>query len=278
MIKKLSVVFIVIVAAVLLGELYYSNEVKEQKIYKVMDQVNLTFDAQLKADQMDDLRVSLLLSKNAGIVDALENDDEDLGYKILSDITASIKKYSNAPIRAQTITKELNIFARSWDDVYAGMPLGDYRTDLKYFETHKTPRVSIEIGRRLGVKATSPIYKNGVFLGFAEVISFFKPTTDFFSSIGVDFYALLDLKHTDTAVLMVNNLTVQDYVVSNLNYNYNHIQTLKGVDFKELKISKFVYKDGKYIFYKTMYDGASTPIGAFVFVLPQKYLDYFRNP
>jgi len=27
-----------------------------------------------------------------------------------------------------------------------------------------------------------------------------------------------------------------------------------------------------------MYDGNSKPIGAFVFVLPERYLEYFRNP
>ena len=277
MIKKLSIGFTVFALAMLLGKLYYSNEVKEQKINKVMDQINLTLDSQLKLDEMDDLKVALLLSKNMGIVNALENDDEDLGYKILSDITASIEELTGIPIRAQIITKELNVFARSWDDIYVGMPLGDYRIDLEYFKTHKTPRVSIEIGRRLGIKATVPIYKNDVLLGFAEVISFFKPTTDFFSSLGVDLYVLLDVKHTDTAVLMVNNVSINDYVISNLNYNYNHIQTLRDINFKELKISKVARLDGKYVFYKTMYDGASTPIGAFVFVLPQKYFDYFRN-
>ena len=222
--------------------------------------------------------MAIFLSKNKALVDALENDDEDLGYKILSDITTTIRKDTSILIRAQIITKDLNIFARSWDDIYAGMPIGDYRTDLRYFETHKTPRTSIEIGRRLGIKATVPIYKDGEFLGFVEVISFFKSLTDFFSSMGVDFYALLDVKHMDTAVLMMENLAIDTYVVANRNYNYSHIQTLNKVDFKELRLSNLAYKDSKYIFYETMYDGEFKAIGAYVFVLPERYLNYFRNP
>ena len=278
MLKNFIIGFVLIVTVVLVGSFYYKNQAKEEKIYNVMDQVILTLDSQLKLHEMDDLKTAMLLSKNEGIVNALENDDEDLGYKILADITSSIEKTTSISIRAQIITKELNIFARSWDSIYAGMPLGDYRTDLEYFKTHKTPRASIEIGRRLGIKATVQIYKNEIFLGFVEVISFFKPTTDFFASIGVDLYVLLDTKYIDTAVLMVNNVAIQNYVVSNLNYNYNHIQTLGNIDFKELKLSKVVHMDDKYVFYKTMYDGASLPIGAFVLVLPQKYLDYFRKP
>jgi hypothetical protein len=257
---------------------YYKNEVKEQKIYHIMDQMRLTLGSQLKAHKMEDLRVALMLSKNQGLIDALENDDEDLGYKIISDIAQSVQKNTGARIRTQVITKELNIFARSWDDIYAGMPIGDYRTDLKYFKNHKTPRTSIEVGRRLGIKATVPVYKDGEFLGFVESISFFKAITDFFSSIGVDLYVLLDVKYTDTAVLMMQNLTIDNYLLANRNYNYAHLQTLHSLNFKELRLSGVVYKDNKYVFYENMRNGDGKIIGAFVFVLPERYLNYFRDP
>ena len=278
MLKKIVIVFVLIVLFVTLGVFYYKNEIKEQKIYHIMDQMTLTLNTKLNAYKMDDLKVALALSKNEGLINALENDDEDLGYEILSDFTNTIRKNTDILIRAQIITKDYNVFARSWDDIYAGMPLGDYRTDLGYFKTHSTPRTSIEIGRRLGIKATVPIYKDGVFIGFVEVISFFKSITEFFSSIGIDLYVLLDIKNTDSAVLMMQNLVVDEYLVSNRNYNYSHIQTLGKINFKEIKRSKIAQIDNKYLFYETMYDGESTPIGAFVFVLPERYLDYFRNP
>jgi len=278
LLKKIALLFSLLIVIIALSTYYYKNEVKEQKIYHIMDQMRLTLENQLRAHKMEDLRVALMLAKNKGLIDALENDDEDLGYKIISDIAQSIEQNTGAKIRTQVITKELNIFARSWDDVYAGMPIGDYRTDLHYFDTHKTPRTSIEVGRRLGIKATVPIYKDEQFLGFVESISFFKSITDFFKSIGVDLYVLLDVKYTDTAVLMMQNLSLDEYIVANRNYNYTHMQTLKSIDFKELKLSGVVYKDGKYIFYENMRNGAGQIIGAFVFVLPERYLNYFRNP
>ncbi|WP_457749566.1 cache domain-containing protein [Sulfurimonas sp.] len=278
MLKKIVVFFVGIIVIILLFAFYYKNEVKEEKIYHIMDQMRLTLDSQLKSHQMEDLKVALMLAKNEGLVNALENDDEDLGYKILDDITKSIQKNTGVRIRAQIITKELNIFARSWDDIYAGMPIGDYRLDLKYFDTHTNPRTSIEIGRRLGIKATVPIYKNGKFLGYVESISFFKSITDFFKSMGVDLYVLLNVKHIDTAVLMMENLTLDNYVLANRNYNYAHIQTLQSIDFKQLKLNGVVYADKKYIFYENMKDGTGKIIGGFVFVLPKRYLDYFRNP
>lgn len=278
MLKKIALLFVVLIVVILLSTLYYKNELKEQKIYHIMDQMRLTLATQLKEHKMQDLRVALMLAKNKTLVDALENDDEDLGYKIISDIAQSIEQNTGEKIRTQLITKELNIFARSWDDVYAGMPIGDYRTDLNYFHTHKTPRTSIEVGRRLGIKATVPVYKDNELLGFVESISFFKSITDFFKSIGVDLYVLLDLKYTDTAVLMMQNLSLGNYIIANRNYNYTHIQTLKNIDFKALKISGVVYEDSKYIFYENMRNGDSKIIGAFVFVLPERYLEYFRDP
>ena len=278
MLKKIVFVFIAIVILISMALFYNKGKIKEEKIYHILDQLTLALDSELKSHEMDDLEMALFLSKNEGLINALENDDEDLGYKILFDITNTIKQNTSRHVRAQVITSELNIFARSWDDVYAGMPIGDYRTDLEYFKTHTTPRTSVEIGRRVGIKATVPIYKDGVFLGFVEVISFFKSITEFFSSIGVDLYVLLDIKHTDTAVLMSENLTVCEHVLSNRNYNYSHIQTLNAIDFKELKLNQILYKDSKYIFYETMYDGDFQAIGAYLFVLPERYLEYFRNP
>lgn len=271
-------IFSLVIALIFAGFIYFKSEVKEQKINQIKDQLRLTLESQLKIHQMDDLKTALILSKNEGLINALENDDEDLGYKLLSEIVVSINKHTGIRIRAQIITKELNIFARSWDDVYAGMPLGDYRTDLNYFKTHSTPRTSIEVGRRLGIKATVPIYKDGEFLGFVEVISFFKSITDFFSSLGVDLYVLLDVKYTDTAILMTQNLNISENILSNRNYNYSHIQTLKEIDLKALKLSGVLYKDKKYIFYENMHNGEGDVIGSFIFVLPKKYLDYFRNP
>ena len=278
MFKKIVIIFVIVIMLISVALYYNQGKIKEEKIYHILDQLTLALSSELKSRQMDDLEMALFLSKNEGLVNALENDDEDLGYEILSGITSSVKTHTSRHIRAQVITSELNIFARSWDDVYAGMPIGDYRTDFEYFKTHTTPRASVEIGRRLGIKATVPVYKDGVFLGFMEVISFFKSMTEFFSSIGVDLYVLLDVKHTDTAVLMSENLTIGEYVVSNRNYNYNHIQTLNAVDFKELKLNQVVYKDSKYIFYETMYDGNFEAIGVYLFVLPERYLEYFRNP
>ncbi len=277
MVRKLIVFFTFIGIALMIVTIYFKQEVTQNKIKAIKDQLSVVLEHQLKVHKVEDLKEALLLAKNTALLDALENDDEDLGYTILNDIVTTLEQYTRKRIRAQVITKDFDIFARSWDNVYAGMPIGDYRHDFAYFFKHKHPRSSVEIGRRLGIKATVPVYIDDTLIGFVEVISFFKSMTDFFRSIGVDFYALLNVEYIDTAVLMMNNLSVQHYVIANRNYNFAHIQTLQKVDFKTLSLNKVTFRDGKYIFYKKMVDGEGKKIGAYIMVLPQKYFEYFRD-
>ena len=270
--------FVFVIAVLVLIFFYFRFEAREDKLNHVLDQLTLELNDQLKTDQMDALKLAVAMSKNSALVDALDNDDEDLGYLILSDITKSIETSTHTKIKAQIITNDYNIFARSWDDVYAGMPLGDYRTDLEYFKTHNIPRTSIEIGRRLGFKATVPIYKNNVLLGYFEILDFFEPITEFFRAQGIDLYVLLDNKYSSTAVLMQENLTLNKYIVANRNYNAAHIEVLKTIDFKQLKSNRIISTKGRHIFYEAMHNGQGETIGAFVLILPNKYLDYFRDP
>ena len=76
----------------------------------------------------------------------------------------------------------------------------------------------------------------------------------------------------------MQNFALDKYIIANRNYNYSHLQTLKKINFKELKLKGVVYKDNKYIFYENMHDGNGKIIGGFAFVLPERYLNYFRNP
>ncbi len=257
---------------------YFKFESKEEKLSHIFDQISSELNMQLRINQMSSLELALVLAQNSALIEALDNDDEDLGYEILSGITKSIAKHTHKNVRAQVITYDYLIFARSWDTVYAGMPLGDYRTDLDYFQTHDTPRTSIEIGRRLGFKATVPIYKNEQLLGFMEVLDFFEPLTELFREQGIDLYVLMDDKYFKTAVFMQENTTINRYIIANTNYNANHIDVLRSINFKQLKTNRILFSKGLHIFYESMKNGEGETIGAFMFVLPEKYLHYFDDP
>jgi len=277
MLKKLLPIFTFVIVVILLI-IYIKGTIKEQKIDYILDKSLLTLESQLRNEKINALKLAISLSKNDALINALENDDEDLGYKILSDITQTIKKNTNVLIRAQIITSDYTIFSRSWDNIYVGMPLENYRSDLTYFKTHKTPRTSIEVGRMLSIKTTVPIYKGDTLLGFVEIINFFDSITDFFKNMGIELYVLMDDKYLDISVFMQENIAINKYIVSNRNYNHNNIQLLNSIDFKKLNINRVLYRNNKYIFYENMNNGDGKSIGMFLFVLDKKYIEYFKEP
>lgn len=273
----MSAFFFIVIA---LGIVFWSlkQEVTSQTLARLSDQLSLALNNQLDKEQEAALRLALILGKNTALVGALENDDEDLGFKILSDLMESIKTHTNAFVRSQVITSDYIIFTRSWDRSYSGMPLEYFRPDLLYFQNHHTPRSAIEVGRKLGVKATVPIYHKNTMLGFVEVLSFFEPTKEYFDRLGINLYILMDKRFYETAVFMQENPTISDkYILANSKYTQNDIKLLNEIDYQILINSHTVWHKGKYFFYEPMKNGVGEIIGAFVFSLTEKQISNYAH-
>ena len=247
-------------------------------VKRVSDQLAVILRSELDKEKENALRYALVLSKNEALMEAMDNDDEEKGYLILSELMQSIKQYTNTLIRTQVITDDFLIFARSWDNTFAGMPIDEYRPDLRYFQQNKKPRSAIEVGRRLGIKATVPIHKGSELLGFVEVLQFFESTTEYFRKMGVELYILMDERFYNVALLMQNNPFVgKKYVIANRHYNTAHIADLEALDWEELRQQDVVHADKKYFFYEPMLNGSGENIGAFVMVMPEQRLKHFAS-
>ncbi len=271
--------FLVLIVILLFSIFQFNREISWQVVNDVGDQLSLSLRTELDDEKEDALRFGIVLAQNSDIKQALINDDDEMGFEILKQIMNSVKQRIHTLVRAQIITAEYEVFARSWDteNLYSGMPLDVYRSDLEYFKTHRDPRVSIEVGRRLGIKATVPIYQEDKLLGFIEVLQFFDASTDFFHKFGIDLYVLLDESYYNTAVLMQNNPTAAWYIVANRGYNMVNLKELQRTDFKVLRKQRVLLQDNKYIFFEPMKNGQAETIGAFVFVMPKKSLEHFAN-
>jgi len=269
-----SVVLVTIVILIFLL-LRLETNLKWQTMNDVSDQLNIALKNQIEKEKEETLRFALVLSSNEILIKSFEEKDEDLAYSELSKIMNSVKKYTNTLIRTQMITADYKLFARSWDNIYAGMPLDDYREDLSIAQKNRVPHVSIKIGRRLGIIATIPVYKDEKLLGFIEALRFFDSTTSFFQNFGIDMYVLLDYDYYNTAVLLQNNPTLGSYIVANRNFNSFVLKSLTDLDFSILKNEHFVYHDDQILFYSQMRDFKGDDIGMFLFVMPKQNIKYF---
>ncbi len=271
----LSFIFILIIVTIISLKKIDSN-INEQTIEFAIDKSKLALQSQFEQEKSDALKLGLMLAHNKQLIDALENEDEELGYNILHSIITNIKQHTNETIRIQIITAEKNIFARSWDDVYAGMPIGDYRKDLEYFKKSKIPRASIEVGAMLTLKTTIPVYQDDFLLGFIEIISLFDNVTTHLKNMGIDLYVLMDDKYSNISVFMRNNAIVGNFIIANKNYNNNNISILNELDFKSLLSGEIEYKNKHYIFSEDMLNGNGKKIGIYLFSLPEVNLEYFK--
>lgn len=278
--NKKTIVAVFLLIVLILSIMFWSlkQEITSQTLARLSDQLSLALKNQLDQEREASLRFALILGKNTALGATLENDDEDLGFKILSEVMESIKTHTNTFIRAQVITSDYVIFARSWDKSYSGMPLEYFRPDLLYFQNHQTPRSAIEVGRKLGIKATVPIYNQGNMLGFVEVLSFFEPTKEYFDRLGIDLYILMDKRFYDIAVFMQENPTIANkYILANSKYTQNDIKMLNGLDYQALKETNGLSYRGRYFFYQPMKNGEGEIIGAFIFSLTEKQISNYAH-
>ncbi len=277
--KKVIAGIFVLIMAVLGGTFWYlEKQVTSQTLEKLSDQLSIALNSQLEKERSTALRYALILSQNSALSEALEREDEDKGFEILSEVMESLKLHTDALIRSQVITADYVIFARSWDNSYAGMPLDFHRPDLLYFQNHKKPRSAIEVGRKLGVKATVPVYHTEKMIGFVEVVSFFESTEEYFERLGIDLYILMEDRFFETAVFMQENPVIgKEYILANPRYTQSDLKLLDEVDFKALRHSRVVYSGGRYLFYEPMKNGEGETIGAFVFSLTPKQISTYAH-
>ncbi|MDP1784064.1 MAG: cache domain-containing protein [Sulfuricurvum sp.] len=276
--KAIGTVFLAIV--VLLGAAfwYLKQEVTSQTLERLSDQLSLSLDNQLDEERATALRYALILSQNKALADSVEEDDEEKGFDLLSEGMNAIQINTNVLIRSQIITSDYIIFARSWDNSYAGMPLDFHRPDLLYFQNHKKPRSAIEVGRKVGIKATVPIYYQQNMIGFVEVVSFFESTKEYFDRLGIDLYILMDERFYETAVFMQGNPAIgKKYILANTKYTQSDLKLLDGIDFATFKHTRILFHQGKYLFYQPMKNGEGETIGAFVFALTKKQINNYAR-
>ncbi len=157
-----------------------SLKLETTRTEEVSDNLLALFRHRLDREKSNALFLSVALSDNKALKEALKAEDEEVGYHELIETLEKVKTYTFVKdIRTQIITKDLDIFARSWEnDSFAGMPLEGFRSDLQRIRRLRKPKVSIDPGRLLTIKATTPVKEGVELLGYIEAIKTFDEITE----------------------------------------------------------------------------------------------------
>lgn len=258
---------------------FFVKQSNEDRLISLGDQVINDFRSGLDYEMVDLLSLSLALSEDGELKNALTAEDESQGYRILSKITERFKKYTHVKtLRIQILTRDFFIFARSWDEGYEGMPIWWFRDDLASLVKNTRPKVGMERGRLLTLKATIPMYSGDEVLGYLEVIKFIDDFALKLRKKGIELFALMDEEYMDKAELMRNFPYLNGYVVSNQNYNERYLEKIKMLDWESFLANNYRYEEGILYLYEPMLNGEGRQIGIYLLGIPEDALQQYEKP
>ena len=254
---------------------YYEDEKMDAYISKNIDILNnnLNFEKQYA------LSLSHFISQNQIIKQALHVNNQKMALKEITKFIKDIKKSAGIDnVEIQVHTKELEAFARNWDNSnYLGVKLGGFRKGLVKVKKTKEPFVSFELGKRLNIKAITPILdKNGGFIGSIEIIMNFKNAEKRLKKFDLKMIPLLDEKFINIAIDLKNHKKIGRYFLVEKEYSKGLYKKL--VNHSDIfKKDKFYYKiEDKIIVFVPMLSVGIQDVGLIVLCMNAKQDEDFN--
>lgn len=247
--KKILTIFIVLIFLIL----YFLNKYntilnqKEMDIF-VSNQIKIVED-EIENQKNQALSLALMFSQNQEIIKNLKNKNSKELKEELLKLLLIIGTYTKLELDIQVHTKDLEVFARSWEDKDFLQKLDSFREGLNRVKTTEKPYVSSELGKRFNIKAIAPIFdKNGIFLGSIEVIVDFKDLVLRLKNLGISSAILLENEFLDIAVVYKNSKKIDDFSVIYSSFDNYDSQFISNI----LKANKFFIEQNNKVYSKVV--------------------------
>ena len=226
---------LLLIAAITLSFIYYKlNLINRSNNLLTQLENGLTTTRYLFEEQKRyALSLSLLLSQDKEIKESFIKKDRKKSFDIVNKKINLLKKLQDSEIDVQIHNKNLTTYIRSWDFTKKDIPLESFRKGLVKVNKEKKPLVSIELGKRLNIKAISPLFEQNKFIGSIEVIIGFDYLEKELKQKGFDTFIVLKNKYLNIADTLKNNPKIDDFTLVNDKNNY--INILKSFNLKSLK-------------------------------------------
>jgi len=270
--SKIDKIVLVFTLFVLFLSFYFVYSLKQTYLQKEtmqsLDNALFLTRNLLEEEEQHALSLSLLLSQDKPFLEAFYKNDREAVFKIINNKIKSLKKYQAYKFEVQVHDKNLRTFVRSWDYSIKDVPLASFRKGLVLVKDSQKPLVSIEVGKRLNIKAISPIVKDGRFCGSIEVIESFEHLQKKLSEHGYALFILLDKKYLNIATsLKEHPILLKQFVLVNDRYDKHSLQSLNSADISQLQ-SYGYFTEGKYAFaYFAIKNFSNENLGYFIVVL-----------
>jgi len=213
-IDKIVLVFALVVLSVSLYLVHsLSRDYTQKETISSLDTM-LTFARNmLDEEQRHALSLSLLLSQDRELLGAYRSGNRRRAFDVIAAKIERLERLQGYRFEVQVHDRDLQTYLRSWDFVIHGVPLASFREGLVRVKQTLKPLVSIEVGKRLNIKAISPILEEGRFEGSIEVIEDFGHLRKRLEEQGYRLYILLDTQYLPIATTLVHAPRVGSHYV-----------------------------------------------------------------
>jgi len=202
-IDRLVLLFAFVVLAVSLYLVYQLSQDYHRKDTVASLDTMLTFTKNmLEEEQQHALSLALLLSDDQQVRQAYLSGDRRELFAIITDKLEQIRRYQGYRFDVQVHDRELKAYLRSWDLAQQGEPLAGFREGLVLAKKSRRPLVSIEVGKRLNIKAIAPMLEGDRFLGSIEVIEGFDHLRKRLAERGYRLFIVLDARYLPVATTL----------------------------------------------------------------------------
>ncbi|WP_297484420.1 cache domain-containing protein [Sulfurimonas sp.] len=271
LVGKIDKIVLTFTVVVLFASLYFVYTLKEsysqKETLQSLDNALFLTRNLLEEEQQHALSLSLLLAQDKTFLEAFYSNKRKKAFEIIEQKIKSLQKLQGYNFEVQVHDKNLHTYLRSWDYSIKNVPLASFRKGLVFVKKHKKPLVSIEVGKRLNIKAISPILKNGSFEGSIEVIENFEHLRKALAEHGYALFILLNKKYLNIATRVQDNpLIFNKFVLVNKSYDRHSFESLKKSNLHNLESSGYFTQD-KYAFtYFSIKNFQNQNLGYFVIV------------
>lgn len=254
---------IILFISLVIGYLFYNlnNIEKEKVLINNLENALLMTNNLLEEDKKQALSFAILLKNDKEFLESFTKNDKRKTFEIIKKKLAQLELVQPKKFRIQVHDKNLYTYIKSWDATYKSENLEGFRKGLVEVKHTKKHLVSIELGKRLNIKAIVPIIENGIFLGSIEVITEFETLSHILKQRGYQFFVLLDDKYLDIAVDLAHNTKLKNYVICNKVEDIALLNPLENIDIKNLGEFGYLINTQISIGYFTIYDIEKRKLG-----------------
>ncbi len=209
-----------------------------QKQEQIHDNINKILFDTIDNEKNPSLALAIALGNSRAIQDVVMEHNRTLGYRVLEASARSLKQHaSTKDIYIQIFTKNLKIFARSWESSLPTIPLITGRkANLREAIKNQKPKTGIDIGLPLGIKSSSMITYKNEFLGVLEVTTLYDEIVSKIREYQIEIIPLINVNLVPKIYIERKKLFTlgENYVVANQNANLDLINKLKSLNEHEL--------------------------------------------